>query len=264
MIVITILLLMIFATVRLDFLHSQFQNTAFYVSESLLFSCFWLLFFPLLNVQFELTKKTKKTSYNLLIAGLVTTIHLYAYPALVWLLSKIFYYYTYPYWQTFNFGLTEYFIKSVIIYSLLLPIIAIYKNKFQYQPLISVGKEEFPIQNFLKSIIISDSNNKKTVVETNDVLYFYANSPYINIYHKTNQYLHTETLKSLGAQLDNNQFTRIHKSCIVNIYWVKSYKSRLNGDYDLILADSTSLRVSRNYAAIFKSQFEKFHRVNTK
>jgi len=33
----------------------------------------------------------------------------------------------------------------------------------------------------------------------------------------------------------------------------------LNGDYDITLSDHTTLRVSRYYAAAFKSGFEKRH-----
>ncbi len=263
-IVVTYLSVMIFATVGLDFLYAQSQNTSFYISESLLFSCFWLLFLPLLSVQLELTRKTKKISYGLLIAALATTIHLFTYPALVWLLSKIFYYHTFPYWQTFNFGLREHFIKSVITYSLPLLIIAIYKNKIQYQPLVTEKKEEFPIQSFITSIIVSDSNNKKTVIETNDILYFSANSPYINIYLNGKKYLQSETLKSISEKLNIKIFIRVHKSTIVNIQQVQSYTSRLNGDYDVTMSDGSQLRVSRNFAFDFKKKFQERHRFTTK
>ncbi len=263
-IVVIFLSVMIFATIGLDFLYAQFQNISFYISESLLFSCFWLLFLPLLSVQLELTRKTKKISYGLLIAALATTIHLFAYPALVWLLSKIFYYHTFSYWQTFNFGLTEHFIKSIITYSLPLLIIAIYKNKIQYQTLVTEKKEEFPIQSFITSIIVSDSNNKKTVIETNDILYFSANSPYINIYLNGKKYLKSETLKSISEKLNIKIFIRVHKSTIVNIQQVQSYTSRLNGHYDVTMSDGTQLRVSRNFASDFKKKFQESHRITTK
>ncbi|RYF37203.1 MAG: LytTR family transcriptional regulator, partial [Cytophagaceae bacterium] len=52
-----------------------------------------------------------------------------------------------------------------------------------------------------------------------------------------------------------------HKSCIVNITKVRSYQSRLNGDYDLLLSNEVVLRVSRNYASGFKTAFEGPHRL---
>ena len=263
LIVAACLLGLAFITVALDFLFSQFHNTSFYISEALLFSTFWLLFFPLLAVQTKLTKRTKKLSVSIFIAALMAIIHLFAYPAMIWFLSKAFYNHTFSYWQTFNFGITEYFIKSVIIYSLTMAIIVYYKNKFLKQP-VSIDKEYLSNQDFITSIIISDINNKKTVIATNDVLFFSANTPYIDIHHKTKKYLHKETLKSLETQLDSGQFLRIHKSCIVNICKVVSYKSRLNGDYDLTLSDDTRLRVSRNYVPLFKSGLEESRRLTIK
>lgn len=137
----------------------------------------------------------------------------------------------------------------------------IYKNKFLRKRVIE--KIELPIQNFITSLIVSDFNNKKVVIDTNDIYYFSANSPYINIHHQTKKYLYSATLKSLQTQLNSDQFLRVHKSYVVNIGKVVSYQSRLNGDYDLLLSDNTVLRVSRNYAVIFKSAFEAHHRFTT-
>lgn len=262
-IIIASLLVLAFMTVVSDFLFAQFHNTSFYISESLLFSTFWLLFFPLLTIQMKLTKRTNKISLSILIAALTEIIHLFVYPAVIWVLSKAFYNHTFSYWQTFNFGISGYFVKSVIIYSLPMAVIVIYKNNFHKQSVIF--KEEYPSnQNFITSIIVSDTNNNKTLIGTNDILYFSAKSPYINIHHKSKKYLHKETLKSLETQLDNGQFVRVHKSYIVNIFAVVSYKSRLNGDYDLTLSDDTKLRLSRNYVQIFKSRLEKSNHLKIK
>ena len=72
-----------------------------------------------------------------------------------------------------------------------------------------------------------------------------AATPYISIHLEKRKYLYSETLKTICDQLDNNTFIRIHKSTIVNISKVRSFKSRLNGDYDLLLTDGSSLRLSR-------------------
>lgn len=256
---VTALLLLIFATLGMDFLFAKFQHGSFYISESLLFSSYWLLFLPLLNIQWKLARQTEKTSYRLSIVGLATTTHLLCYPAMVWLLSNCFYYHTFSFWQTFDFGLTAYFIKTIIIYGLSLVIITIHKANLLNTPI--TDKKEIPVKRFLKSIIVSDSNNKKTAIAANDILYFSASSPYVNIHHQSKKYLHTETLKSLETKLDNHQFIRIHKSYIINICSVVTYQSRLNGDYDLTLTDDTILRVSRNYAAAFKVCFEERHQV---
>ncbi|MEO6819409.1 MAG: LytTR family DNA-binding domain-containing protein, partial [Ginsengibacter sp.] len=249
-------------TVAIDFLFAQIQNTSFYLSESLLFGTFWLLFFPLLKIQFRVSKNTKALPGIILVAAILAGIHLFIYPAMVLILSKIFFNHTFSFWQTFNFEITEHFIKLIIVYFLPVPIMIIYENKLLQRP--NIELIDIPQPAFIHSLIVSDFNNKKIAISTNDVFYFSANSPYINIHHPSKKYLYSATLKSLQTQLDNKQFIRIHKSYLVNISKVISYQSRLNGDYDLLLLNNTSLRVTRNYAAIFKSAFDSHHRFTAK
>lgn len=183
-------------------------------------------------------------------------VHLFAYPAMVWLLSKAFYYHTFSYTQTFNYGLTEYLITLVILYSVPLPVLVL-NNNFYLQKTGPSETERKPITNFLTSLIVSDCSNQKIVLNIKDVCFFAANSPYINIHLQRKKYLVAGTLKSLETSLDTARFIRVHRSFIVNISKVASYKSRQNGDYDLLLSDGTKLRVSRNYAASFKGAFRK-------
>lgn len=255
------ILLLIFSTIGLDFLFAQFHGGAFYISESLLFSStFWILFFPLLLIQSNYLGKTNKLGYHLLTISLITLFHLLVYPALVWALSKTFYSHTFSYWQTFNFALNAYLIKTLIIYIFVFLIATISKRKPQFK----VEEEFIGTNNFLTSIVVSDLHNKKVIIDTNDIAYFSSSSPYVVIYHQSKKYLHTETLKSLEEQLNLYQFVRIHKSHIVNIQKIASYQSRQNGDYDLMLTDGTILRLSRNYAKDFKLKFYQFHRLSMK
>ncbi|WP_250629758.1 LytTR family DNA-binding domain-containing protein [Aureibaculum algae] len=67
----------------------------------------------------------------------------------------------------------------------------------------------------------------------------------------------------MAKQLDNKAFIRVHKSTIVNFNKVASFKSRLNGDYDIFLKNGVKLRLSRTYVANFKSNFKNGNRVTT-
>ncbi|WP_254788460.1 LytR/AlgR family response regulator transcription factor [Cellulophaga baltica] len=87
-------------------------------------------------------------------------------------------------------------------------------------------------------------------------------TPYICIHLENKRHLHSETLKSMCGQLDSNVFVRVHKSSVVNISKVSSFKSRLNGDYDLQLANGDLVRLSRTYATDFKNRFGAGHPVN--
>ena len=260
-IMVSCLFFLIVATIILDFIYSLFQNSSFFISESLLFSSFWLLFFPLTKLLLKLIQPNKLWQ-NICFTALITCFHLSIYPAVIWFLSKIFYYHTFPYWQTFNFGITEYAVKSILIYGFVVSFF-VYINKSQRRTMLPQEKQTLK-QSFISSIITSDRNNKKIIIDVNEILYFSANSPYVNIFHLSRKYLHTETLKSLENQLDDKQFIRIHKSHIVNSDKIISIQSRKNGDYDVTLIDNTNLRMSRNYVAKFKSNFGKQHHLAVK
>ncbi|MCD2421711.1 LytTR family transcriptional regulator [Niabella pedocola] len=255
--------LLITANVVLDYLFTRVQNSAFYFSESLLFSSYWALFLPLLTLALKRAEKPEKAASRVLIAGSAIVLHLLLYPALVWMLSKVFCAHTFNYMQTFHFGLSAYFIKTVLIYGFLLTIYPFPVRNHQPAPMPEKAGTETGLPQFIHSILIADGNNRKLVLAVADILYFSANPPYVNIHH-SKKHLHTGTLRSLETQLNGHQFVRIHKSYIVNVHKIASMQSRQNGDYDITLLDDTVLRVSRNYAKHFKLRFSERHQLTIK
>lgn len=231
--------LFIVANVLLDFSQTLCRNSSFYLSESLLFSSHWLLFLPLLAILLQTPKWT--------FAVLAVAVHLLVYPALVWTVSALFYEHTFDYWQTFNYGLSAYFIQKVLIYSFTFAASAWHFKK-------PIEKKK----SHIASILIAD-RGKKIPLPIAEVLYFSADPPYIGVHVGSKKYLHNQTLKSLENQLDDNQFVRIHKSHLVNIHQIASIQSRQNGDYDVTLSNQTVLRLSRNYAKNFKAVFSAHH-----
>lgn len=116
-VIIFCIVLFIFANIVLDFLFTLFRNSSFYISEALLFTAsFWILFLPLLLVFTKFMESNRSIRLNLAFISSVIIMHQFAYPALVWILSEIFYYHTFSYWQTFSFSLSNYFIITAIIY----------------------------------------------------------------------------------------------------------------------------------------------------
>jgi DNA-binding LytR/AlgR family response regulator len=212
----------------------------------------------------KLNKETERLGLKLFLISSAIAFHLFSYPALVWFISKIFFQHTFDYWQTFNFGLSAYFIKTVIIYGFSFVTFTSWKKRSRSLQVSETIEEKIDKQNFISSVLVSDNNNQKLLLQINDILYFSANSPYINIFHLSKKYLHTETLKSLESKLNDQQFVRIHKSHIVNINKISSIQSRQNGDYDVTLLDNSILRVSRNYAKKFKSIFFQQHQLTIK
>ncbi len=260
--VITCLLIVTGVNVWLDYFFAQIQNSTFYISESLLFSSFWLLFLPLLYLLWQIVCKTKNNAFYLLLAAGMVLLHLLAYPLLVGVLSGAFYDHRFTYVPTFNYGITAYFVKTVIIYGFSIIIFLFLKNGIYSSP--GAKEIEFDARPeksvFISSILVTDNNNKKVILQVNEIYCILASTPYVYIHHSGKKYLHTDTLKSLEIQLNNSLFVRIHKSCIVNLSEITYYQSRHNGDYDITLTNNNQLRVSRIYAKKFKQKLEEYHR----
>jgi DNA-binding LytR/AlgR family response regulator len=197
---------------------------------------------------------TSKGAFILFIL-LPTAIHLLAYPALVWIISKLFFDHTFTYWQNFQYGLTEYALTILAIYSIAL---LLFRSSVKTNTLRTVNSASLPLTPLRSTItqIVVAEGHQRLSISTSEVSYIIANSPYVTIHHHAKSYLHSDTLKSMLPKLDQQRFIRIHKSVIVNISMVQSYRSRLNGDYDVTMLGGTVLRLSRIYASQFKEKFK--------
>lgn len=243
-------------TVLIDFYKARWQQHSFYLSESALFSVFWLLFIPGFILQRKIAHRSPLRV--LLLPLCLSLLHLLAYPALVWLLSFSFYPNTFRYSQTFNYAITEYSLQTVFIYASPLLFKRIVEHSYK------VKKPDAPAPDYIRSLLLRDAYNRKISFPVAEVLYFSANPPYINLHLPGKKYLYPGTLKLMAEKLPPGQFLRVHKSYLVNLTSVVSYQSRSNGDYNLTLSDGTELRLSRNYADLFKSAYQKLHQVTVK
>lgn len=235
-------------TIFQDFLHSNFNKYNFHFSESLLFKSFWLLFLPILLLQFKFLAiylhqlQKRKAVVIFLAVALPTLLHIILFPMIVWGLSGLFFDHSYRIQDTLGYTLAEDLYKYIFVYGLAALVFIYRQSQHQTTTLPTV---------FLQKIVINTGRNYVTVPVAT-ILFIDTSAPYIAIHTLQKTYLHTETLKSISEKLDPQQFVRVHKSTLVNISEVLSYKSRLNGDYDLTLSNEEMVRLSRNYAPAFK------------
>lgn len=243
-------------TILLDKFESVFKNTGFYLSESFLFSSVWWLAAPLLLAQYFAVQLRTNHSTLLLIILLPVGLHLLLYPSLIWILSAWFFDHTFRFSQTFNFALTTYLLKFIMLYTAPIGLYIFFKNKLP-----SFNQTVKPLhQQSLQSLIVTQAN-KQVLIKIADIHYISANYPYSNLHHKDGKFLYNSTLKSINNQLDPEKFVRIHKSAIVNLEHLQSFQSRHNGDYDIVMTDGTTLRVSRNYATAFKAMLKQYQQL---
>jgi hypothetical protein len=247
-----------------DVLRSGLNNTAYYFSESFMFSSFWWIFAPLLFAQYLAARQHIKRPFYFHIALILLPIavHLIVFPLLVWAISGIFYYHSFAFQQTLSYTISEYLYLLLLLYSIPVLVFMLLKKRAYAVAAPETKNETIPVS-FINTILVTDGY-KKQCIAVSEILFFSANPPYINIYLEGKKYLHHETLKSVMLKLDPEQFTRVHKSTIVHIKMVDTITSRLNGDYDITLKNHVKIRVSRNYAAAFKDLFNKTHQLAIK
>ncbi len=237
-----------------DALRSSFQRSSFYLAESLLFNTSWLLFLPVTLLQYRLARwnpEKQSIGQGMIRAVLAPVVlHVLVYPLLVVLLSGLFYYHTYSFGQTLQYTITEDLYKLVAGYAAF--------AFFTRIPTAVPGKlpaETEPCQT-LASLTLQQGR-KYVTVAVEDIFYIRTSTPYISLHLEDKQYLHAQTLTSLHSQLDKTIFIKVHRSAVINIKKVASWKSRLNGDYDISLLNGEQLRLSRNYTADFRQAMEK-------
>ncbi len=242
-------------TILQDLAESIRSGYAFHFSESLLFKTIWFLFIPILAILYHKLKRENIDSLGKTTLFIVApvAIHFLLVPFIAFVLSGLFFEGRYDLYKFFSYTLAHDFYKLVVIYA---GFILGYKyfrkgSKISLSPRVQ-GND------VLKKIVVNNGKDN-TIVFVEDILQITSATPYIFIHLENKRYLYAETLKAICQQVDSNTFIRVHKSTVVNIAKVQSFKSRLNGDYDLLLVNGDTVRLSRTYATLFKKHFKTGH-----
>ena len=75
---------------------------------------------------------------------------------------------------------------------------------------------------------INGSQNKRTMVHLNDVIFCKAENNYCELHLKNSKYLLSKTLGSLEKRLPKNMFKRVHRSYIVNLNYINHFNKLKN------------------------------------
>lgn len=231
-----------------DFLQSSVNGYSYYLSESLLFNSVWLFYLPIGILLYRLVKfmsgADHQIHYTLLLVTMAIGIHMLVFPLFVWAFSAIGYDHTYDFVQVLKYNVSHYSYQYLITYTLL--------GYLWYQQQ-KLNEEKKRNIGFRKAITLT-KGTKNILLPTSSIFYIKANSPYIAYHTSAGKYLQLNTLKSIQSELDPDQSIRIHKSTLINMNEVQGFKSRLNGDYDIVLKNGESLRLSRGYSKAFKEK----------
>lgn len=84
-------------------------------------------------------------------------------------------------------------------------------------------------------------------VKPADITWVEADGDYVSIHTSGRKHLVRETMKQMEGRLAMQGFQRIHRSSLVNLSAIRELIADDNGDYQVILHDSTTLKLSRSY-----------------
>ena len=99
---------------------------------------------------------------------------------------------------------------------------------------------------FSRRFVVRD-RDKFMIVVTDEIDWIESAANYVELHLGKKVFLLRETMRTLEARLDPNQFVRIHRSTIVNISRIKEITREWTGDFEVMLHDGTKLRMSRSY-----------------
>ncbi len=94
-------------------------------------------------------------------------------------------------------------------------------------------------------------------VKVADVDWFEASGNYVRVHVGRVSHLIRETMHGIEAQLEPNQFARIHRAVIVNLDRIRELQPWFAGDYIVILRDGRQLKLSRTYREALQNRMHR-------
>lgn len=107
----------------------------------------------------------------------------------------------------------------------------------------------------MQQIAVKDKG-RQINIKVNDVYYLESHGNYLKIYLENRSLLHRQTLQTIEAQLDPEQFKRIHRSFILNMHLVKSIRYKGNNQYAFLMKNGQELLSSRGFKAEIEQLLE--------
>ena len=110
-----------------------------------------------------------------------------------------------------------------------------------------------PPQEWLERVLIREEGRVR-IVPVDEIDYLEASRNHVRVHAGGAAYLLREPLGALEARLDPARFGRIHRSTLVNLSRVAELEPWFSGDYHVVLAGGTRLRLSRTHRHEFESR----------
>ena len=89
--------------------------------------------------------------------------------------------------------------------------------------------------------------DRYVLVRASDIDWIEAAANYVRLNTRDRGFMLRMTLVEMERRLDPAEFIRIHRSTIVNTSRIKEIRPDAHGDYDVVLVDGRTLKMSRSY-----------------
>ncbi|MBC7570633.1 MAG: LytTR family transcriptional regulator [Spirosoma sp.] len=111
----------------------------------------------------------------------------------------------------------------------------------------------------LQKLMIPFYDRKRTI-SVDEIVRLEGSGNYTNFFLKDGtKMLVSRTLKEYETLLDGQAFVRVHKSCIVNLGFVRKFFVKKEGELELI--DGQQVKISRRRAQMFMDRIREFRPV---
>lgn len=107
--------------------------------------------------------------------------------------------------------------------------------------------EELRTRNQYLERLVVRSGGRILILRVSEIDWIEAASNYVRLRAGGKEYLLRETMTALEAKLDPMEFVRIHRSTIVRVDRIRELEPLFQGDYVVVLEDTTRLTSSRGY-----------------
>lgn len=105
-----------------------------------------------------------------------------------------------------------------------------------------------------RGLLITKSAGRVFFVKTSDVDWIEGADYYSCLHVGARSHMIRRTMNDLERDLDPRCFCRIHRSTIVNLERVQELTYGSDGEYEVLLKDRTTLRLSRSYRSVMRSR----------
>jgi two-component system LytT family response regulator len=116
----------------------------------------------------------------------------------------------------------------------------------QHVPRPEPDDEAIPRRRRSSRLVVKD-NNRFVMLRTAEIDWISSAGDYVKLYSRGRTFLIRLTMSEIEEKLEPERFARIHRSTIVNLDRVDEIRPLVHGDFDVLLKDGTTLRLSRSY-----------------